>query len=405
MKLTDILVRSLKPGEKLIRKYDGGGLCICVTPKGSKYWQLSYRFNHKPQTYSIGSYPIISLKEAREMRDAAKKLLASGTDPNAEKKRVKSELLARDTEFKSTVESVANEWFERHALKITDRRAKALRSILDKKVFPAIGQKRVTECEPIDFLNVAAIDEKAAHYEAAYKVMSLCNQFMEYARITGRVKYNVAARLSKVLITPPERHFAAITEPEKVGQLLRDIDEYQGHFSVIYFLKILPHVFTRPSELRLAQWSEIDWDNAVWNIPANRMKMAREHLVPLSRQVIAMLNELKQFSYGEYLFPSIRSKTKVIADATALFALRRMGYTQQEATLHGFRTTASTLLNELDFRPDIIEAQLAHRERNKVRAAYNRAEYLPERRKMMEAWSDHLDQLKARVGCSGLSTA
>ena len=394
MRLTDILVRSLKPGEKLIRKYDGGGLCICITPKGSKYWQLSYRFNQKPQTYSIGPYPIISLKEARERRDAAKKLLASGVDPNAEKKRLKSQQMTQSTELKNTVEALANEWFERHAFKISERRVKALRSILDNKVFPAIGFKPIAECEPIDFLNIAAVDEKAGHYEAAYKVMSLCNQVMEYARITGRVKYNVAARLSKVLVTPPEKHFAAIIEPQKVGQLLRDINEYKGHFSVIYFLKILPYVFTRPSELRLAQWNEFDWDNTVWSIPAGRMKMAREHLVPLSEQVATILRELRQFAYGDYLFPSIRSKTKVIADATALFALRRMGYTQQEATLHGFRTTASTLLNELGFRSDIIEAQLAHRDKNKVRAAYNRAEYIDERRQMMQAWAHYLDTLK-----------
>ena len=395
MALTDVLLRNLKPDQKPYKKADGGGLYIYVPITGSKLWRMSYRFGGKEKTLAIGPYPIITLKDARTRRDEAKALLAAGIDPSAEKKAAKAGQAKEEGKRKNTFAAIADEWFGRYSLKLSEKHAKRLRRSLDSKIFPAVGNKVVTECEPVDFLNIAAVDEKAGHFEAAHRVIYICNQVMEYARVTGRVPYNVAAGLTKVLTAPKVEHRTALTNPKEVGQLLRDIDEYKGYFSVIYYLKILPYVFTRPSELRLATWQEFDFNAATWSIPAARMKMRKPHVVPLAKQVIDLLHELRGYCHSDYLFPSVRANTTVISDATALAGLRRLGYAKEEATLHGFRSTASTLLNEMGFRPDLIELQLAHQDTNKVRAAYNRAELLSERREMMQRWADYMDTLKA----------
>ncbi len=399
MPLTDVLLRNIKPIDKVQKISDGEGLYLHVSQTGGKLWRMAYRYAGKQKTLSFGAYPAVSLKEARKRRDEAKELLAAGVDPNVEKKRVKAQLLAREKEATNTFALVAEEWFVKYSVSLSERHAKRLRYYLNQRVLPIIGKKPLTECEPDDFLAIVAKAEKAGHYEIARKLMRLCGQVMGYAQITGKVKYNVVSGLTKILPSAPVKHLAAITEPKEIAQLLRDIDNYEGHFAVVYYLKILPYVFTRPSELRLAQWSEIDWDERLWKIPATRMKMRRSHTVPLASQVLELLHGLKSVSrVSKFLFPSIRSNTATISDAAPLAALRRLGYTKEETCLHGFRSTASTRLNELGYRADVIESQLAHKDSDSVRLAYNRAEYLEERRKMMQSWADYLDGLRAEAG-------
>lgn len=395
MKLSDAAVRNAKANGKVQKLSDGWGLYLHVTAKGSKLWRMAYRFGGKQKLLSFGAYPAVSLKDARQRRDAARELLAKGIDPGEEKKKVREAKLAKEREVRDTFEFVAREWFAKYAPTLSEKHAKKLRRYLETILFPAIGGKPFTQLEPADFLKVVQPVERLGHHETAHKIMRLCGQVSRYARITGRVKYDVATGLTEALAPVQSTHFAAVTHPDDIGQLLRDIDAYVGYTSVVYCLKILPYVFTRPSELRLAHWSEFDIKNATWVIPASRMKMRREHVVPLARQVLDLLNELHAYTgNGELLFPSARAPSAPITDAAPLAALRRMGYGKDTMTLHGFRAMASTRLNELGFRADVIEAQLAHKEPDSVRLAYNRAEYMEERRKLMQKWAIYLDELR-----------
>lgn len=294
---------------------------------------------------------------------------------------------------------VAREWFETYKTRLTPKHAKKLHDWLETRLFPEIGKIPVTQIEPQQLLDAVRLYERRGHIETAHKLMQLCGQVMRYARITGRVKYDVASGLTEAMMKPKHKHFPAITKPKEVGRLMRDIDEYnEGFFSIRYFLKIIPYVFTRPSELRLAQWEEVDFEKNIWVVPESRMKMRREHVAPLADQVVALLRELQKYSgEGKYLFPSIRAKSTVISDAAPLAALRKLGYDQDQMTLHGFRAMASTNLNELGFRVDVIETQLAHKEPDSVRLAYNRAQYMEERRKMMQAWADWLDATRSKA--------
>lgn len=395
MKLTDIFIRNVKPTNKVQKYSDGWGLYLHVAPTGGKLWRMAYRFNGKQKLLSIGAYPAVSLKEARNRRETAREQLAVGIDPNVSKQESKAAVEALALPPQNTFEIIAKEWFAKYAPTLSPKHALKLQGYLDKVLLPSLAAKTITELEPSDLLAAVKPAESKGHHETAHKLMQLCDQVLRYAKITGRTKYNVATDLTGALQTPQVTHFAAITAPNDIGTLLRDIDEYQGHFSVVYCLKILPYVFTRPSELRLAEWSEFHFDEKLWRIPAKRMKMRREHTVPLAKQVIALLQELQKYSgSGGYLFPSIRTAVTPISDMAPLAALRRLGYGKEEMCLHGFRAMASTCLNELGFRGDVIEAQLAHKEQDAVRLAYNRAEYLKERRDMMQKWADYLCKLK-----------
>jgi integrase len=359
---------------------------------------MAYRYNGKQKLLSFGAYPVISLKDARARRDEAKELLAKGIDPGEEKKERKAALAAQEREQRETFAFVALEWFTTYSPRLTPKHAAKLKRFLQYTLFPVIGDKPVIQIEPADLLAAVRPTEAKGHLETAHKLMQLCGQIMRHARITGRVKYDVATGLTEALQPVRNTSLAALTDPKAVGALLRDIDACEGHFSVIYFLKILPYVFTRPSELRRAEWAEFDFGKELWRIPKERMKMRQEHSVPLARQVTALLRTLQKFSgNGQYLFPSIRTQTTPISDAAPLAALRRLGYTQNQMCLHGFRATASTNLNEHGFRADVIEAQLAHKEPDAVRLAYNRAEYLKERRNMMQAYADFLDELREKT--------
>ena len=395
MPLTDTMLRNLKPDGTPSKLADTEGLYLFLSPTGGKLWRMDYRFAGKRKTLSFGAYPAVSLKDARGKRDNAKELLAKDIDPGAEKREAKAAVIAKEREERDTFESVALEWFAKYGPTLSPKHEAKLRRYLENTLFPVLGRKLVAHLEPADFLAVVQPAERMGHNETAHKLMRLCGQVTRYARITGRVKYDVAAGLTEALRPVQNTHFAAVTEPEAIGQLLRDIDDYTGHTSVLFCLKILPYVFTRPSELRLAQWSEFDLEGAVWRIPAKRMKMLREHVVPLAHQVVAMLHELHRYTGNcEFLFPSIRALTTPISDMAPLAALRRMGYAKDAMTLHGFRAMASTRLNELGFRADVIEAQLAHKEPDAVRLAYNRAEYMDERRTLMQSWADYLDGLR-----------
>ena len=266
---------------------------------------------------------------------------------------------------------------------------------LETYIFPVIGKTHIAKLEAQDILGVVKPLEQRGKHETSRRVLQIISQVLRYAVITGRAKYNVAADLRGALRPRKTVHRAAVLEPEKVGQLLRDIDNYEGYFPLVCALKLAPLVFTRSTELRAAQWQEVNLDAGEWRIPAERMKMRQQHFVPLSRQAISILRELQKYSgEGKYLFPSIRTESRPLSDMTMLNAIRRMGYQKHEMCIHGFRSIASTLLNELGYNRDWIERQLAHGDQDEVRAAYNYAEYLPERRKMMQAWADYLDGLR-----------
>ena len=395
MPLFDTTLRNTRVGEKPQKLSDGGGLYLLVKTTGKKFWHMAYRFDGKQKLLSFGQYPEVSLSDAREARQKARELLAKGIDPGQVKKEAKLAKKAEEQIACSTFQKVATEWFQKYELKLSEKHASKLRRYLETKIFPLIGQKPVAALTPQDFLNVVSEAERLGHNETAHKIMHLCSQVMRYARITGLVQYDTAGGLTAALTSVQRTHYAAITEPKEIGILLRDIDAYEGYTPVYYFLKILPYVFTRPSELRLARWEEFDFDKAMWKIPSTRMKMRREHTVPLSRQVVQLLNELKAYTGGgDLLFPSPRANSAPITDAAPMAALRRMGYSKEKMTLHGFRAMASTRLNEMNFRPDTIEAQLAHKCADEVRLAYNRADYMAERKDLVQKWADYLDELR-----------
>ena len=412
MPLTDTHIRSLKPDLRPRKYFDGGGLFLFIPTSGSKLWRMAYRFDGKSKLLSFGEYPAVSLKDARERREDAKRMLSRGIDPSDHKRQMRQ---ARATAERDSFQNIAREWHETRMAEFSEKHQGTVMYRLNETrmaefsekhqgtvmyrlktyIFPRIGKTHITKLETRDIMDVVKPLEQRGNYETSRRVLQIINQVFRYAVITGRAKHNVAADLRGALRSRKTVHRAAVLEPEKVGQLLRDIDAYEGYFPLVCALKLAPLVFTRPTELRAARWKEFDLESGEWRIPAERMKMRRQHLVPLSRQAISILRELQKYSgEGTYLFPSIRTEVRPISDATMLNALRRMGYQKHEMSVHGFRSIASTLLNELGYNRDWIERQLAHGEQDEVRAAYNYAEYLPERRKMMQAWADYLDGLR-----------
>ncbi len=401
MPLTDTLIKKVKPQNKPVKLFDGGGLYLLVNSNGSKWWRLKYYYQNKEILLSLGVYPTISLKEARKRRDEAKGLLAKGINPGEQRKQEKASILkVKEQETTGLFEYIATEWFTSYSPSLTPKHAAKLKRYLETVLFPAFGSDPIDQLGPTEILAAIRPTEQKGHITTAHKLANLCNQIFEFAHITGRIKYNPASGLSKALQPERNKNLSAITRPDEISYLLKDIDalENESFSSIFYYLKILPYLFTRPSELRLAKWDEINFEEAVWRIPASRMKMRKEHTVPLAEQVITLLQKLQNFSGGSpFLFPSIRANTTTISDAGPLAALRRLGYTKEQMCLHGFRALASTRLNEMGYRADIIEAQLAHKEPDAVRLAYNRAEYMQERYKMMQAWANYLDELRQKT--------
>ena len=395
MPLNDTYIRSLKPDLKPRKYFDGGGLFLFIPTSGSKLWRMAYRFNGKSKLLSFGEYPTVSLRDARARREEAKQLIAKDIDPSEHKREVRQ---AKIDAERNSFENIAREWHEIRMAEFSEKHQGTVMYRLETYIFPAIGKVGITKLETQDIMAVVKPLEQKGNYETSRRLLQIISQVFRYAVITGKAKHNIAADMRGALRPRKVTHRAALVEPEKVGQLLRDIDDYEGYFPLVCALKLAPLVFTRPTELRAAQWKEFDLEAAEWRIPAERMKMRQQHIVPLSEQALVVLRDLYAFTGGgKYLFPSTRTETRPIADATMLNALRRMGYQKHEMSVHGFRSIASTLLNELGFNRDWIERQLAHGERDEVRAAYNYAEYLPERRKMMQAWADYLTDLREKA--------
>jgi integrase len=402
MPLTDTAIRNAKAGKKPVKLFDGGGLFLLVTPTGGKWWRLKYRFGGKEKLLSLGTYPDVPLAGrkdkagtwidgARERRDRARTLLANGVDPGAARKAEKAAVGAAAA---SSFEAVAREWHTRRAGAWASATADTKLARLEADVFPEIGQRPIAELLAPELLKVLRKIEKRGAHEVTRRVRQIMGQVFRYAIATGRAERDPAADLRDALEATKPVHRAALTDKKAVGALLRAVAGYEGEPVTRAALALAPLVFVRPGELRSAEWTEIDLDDSTWRIAAQRMKMKDAHIVPLSRQAVAILRELRELTgHTTLVFPSIRSRARPMSENTLNAALRRLGYTKDEMTAHGFRTVASTLLHELGWPRDVIERQLAHAERNAVRAAYNRAEHLPERRKMMQAWADYLDGL------------
>jgi integrase len=392
MPLTDITVRNSKASDKTLRLKDERGLYLEVNPKGGKWWRLRYWMNGKENRLSLGVYPDVSLKDARDRRDEARKLIANGVDPAQVRKEEKAEAL----ESAETFETIAREWHARVSPSWTASTAKTNITRLELDIFPYIGTKQIKDIAAPELLAALRRVESRGAEETARRLRTLCGQVFRYAVATGRCERDPAADLRGALAKAKPKNFASIRDPREVAGLLRAIDNYAGSPETLAALKLAPLVFVRPGELRHAEWAEIDLESAEWRIPAEKMKMRDSHIVPLSKQAVALLRELHLLTgHGRYCFPSERTKDRPMSENTVNAALRRMGYSKEEMTGHGFRAMASTLLHEQGWQSDVIERQLAHAERNKVKAAYNRAGHLPERRRMMQAWADYLDALKA----------
>ena len=392
MPLTDTAIRAIKPTSKTAKYFDGGGLYLEVAPSGGKWWRLKYRFQGKEKRISLGTYPTIGLKEARERREDTKKILANGIDPSAQRQAIKASITSIDQD---SFEVVTREWFDKHVVNLAPSYSKKVRSLFERQIFPVLGAKPIAEVEPTDVLSAARHVEQTGAIETAHRLIQICGQVFRYAIATGRTKYDVSTGLHAALPKVNVKHMATLTDKKRIGQLLRAIDAYGGFFPVRCALKLAPLLFVRPGELQKAEWAEFDLPAAEWRLPASKMKMRQRHIVPLSSQALSILAELQPYTgNGQFLFPSIRTTTKPIALESMLVAIRSMGFTQDEMTMHGFRGMASTLLNEMGYNRDWIERQLAHGERDHVRAAYNYAEHLPERRRMMQEWADYLDGLK-----------
>ena len=385
-KLSAVAVKGAKPRDKTYKLADGKGLNLEVRPNGSKYWRLSYRYQQKQKTLALGVYPVVSLSKARELVLEAKRLLLDNIDPSIEKRRKK--VASGEQAF----EVIADKWFKKESgLWSKDHATKVWKS-LQVDAFPYIGTVPVKDLETRDVLMVIKKIESRDSLDVASRIKQRIRSVLRYAVQTGILKYNVADGFEGVIRTRKVQHRKSI-KLDQLPSFLNALETYKGYILTQYALQFIVHTFVRPGELRSAEWKDIDLDKALWRIPAEKMKMKEEHIVPLSKQVLALLEKIKKVS-GRYniVFPGSHDSKKPMSENTLTYAIRkRLDY---DATAHGFRTTASTILNESGFRVDVIERQLAHGERNKVRAAYNRSQYLEERREMMQWYSDYLESLK-----------
>ena len=392
MPLTDTAIRTAKPAEKPYKLADEKGLFLLLNPNGSKWWRLKFRVDGKEKLLSLGTYPEIGLKKAREERDKARTMLAEGIDPSHHRKAAKAtrELLAANS-----FEVICREWLENKRSNIEEAQYKKALARLEKDVFPWMGKRPITDITAPEVLAVLRrIDERGARY-TAHKAKSEISQCFRYAIATGRAERDPCPDLKGAIPAPKTENLPSITEPADVGELLRAIDGFQGTFVVKCALEIAPRVFTRPGELRKAEWASFDLDKAEWRYFVTKTKT--EHLVPLASQVVTTLRELHALTgHGRYVFPG-RDPQKPMSDAAVNAALRRMGYdTKTEITGHGFRAMARTILHEeLLQKPEVIEHQLAHQVSDALGTAYNRTKFLKERKAMMQLWADYLDKLKA----------
>ena len=406
--LTDKTIRGARPKTKPYKMTDGLGMYLLVSNSGSKYFRLDYRLGGHRKTLALGVYPRTTLKEARDKLKAAKDLIAGGIDPVAIKRNITPrgsiacDICGCDISTPRpdthTLETVTREWLGRQAGIWSDPHLQTIKRRLEADVLPWLGTRSIADISSRDLLTVIRrIDDRGAHALAG-RLLQNCGQIFRYALSAGLIELDPTPGIRGALTpTRRTRHMPTLTDPRDIGRLLRDIDRYQGHAVTRCALQLAPLVFVRPGELRQAEWQEIDFGSAKWRIPAGRMKSGREHIVPLSRQALDILKELRELTgTGRYVFPPLRADaaSPTMGATTVILALKRLGYGGQ-MTGHGFRAMASTLLNEQGWDRDIIERQLAHADRDKTRAAYNHAQHIPKRHEMMQAWADYLDSIKA----------
>nr|CUV28877.1 putative prophage integrase [Ralstonia solanacearum] len=393
MALTDTAIRNAKPADKPIKLFDGGGLFLHVTPAGQRYWRLKYRFAGKEKLLAIGVYPEIGLKEARDRREEAKRLLGEGVDPSVERKVRKVATVERAA---NSFEAVAREWHAKYAPGWSESNAKKVLARLENDVFPWLGGRPIAELKAPELLAVCRRVESRSALDTAHRVLQTCGQIFRYAVATGRAERDPSGDLRGALPPAKGKHYAAPTDPKEVAGLLRMFDGFTGTFVVKCALLLAPMLFVRPGELRAAEWADVDLEAGEWRFVSSKRDVP--HIVPLSTQAVAVLRDLHALTgHGRYLFPGARDKSKPMSEAAINAALKRMGIdTQKEFTGHGVRPIARTILREvLGFEAEVIELQLAHRKKDPNGAAYDRVAFLTVRKQMMQAWSDYLDELKA----------
>src|ERR1017187_6594913 len=392
MPLTDVAIRNAKPRTKAFKLYDTGGLHLEVSPGGGKWWRLKYRFNGKENRISLGTYPEVSLSNARERRDKERRLLADHVDPSQNRKLEKTTQANRDA---NSFEEVAREWVGKFSPSWAPAHAKRKIRLFERDIFPWIGQRPIAEITAPELLSVLNRIEKRGVSETERRAFVSCGQVFRFAVASGRAERDPSSDLRGALPPVKPEHFPAVTEPESLGSILRVFDGYEGTLTVRCALRLMPLVFVRPGELRKAEWAHIDLDAAEWRYLVT--KTQTEHIVPLSRQALTILRELYPLTgHGRFVFPSARGNTRPMSDNAILAAMRTVGIAKDVTTGHGFRATARTILDEvLHIRPDFIEHQLAHAVKDPNGRAYNRTAFLPERREMMQTWADFLDQLKS----------
>jgi integrase len=390
MALTDIAIRSAKPKNKAYRLSDAGSLYLEVSPSGGKLWRFKYRFNDREKRLALGVYPTITLKDARERRDDAKRLLAASIDPGAAKKAAKYSRAGCEA---NSFEVVAREWHSQRSASWVANHGNRILKRLEADLFPFVGRTPIADLKAPDFLDAARRIEARGANETARRAINTCSQVMRFAMATGRANADPTTALRGALAPVQTKHLASVTDPKAVAELLRVIDGYHGGLIVRGALRLAPLVFVRPGELRQAKWSDIDLDNSEWRFTASKTKTP--HIVPLASQAVAILREMHCITgNGAYVFPSARSADRPMSDNAILGALRRLGIGNDEMTGHGFRAMARTILDEvLGFRPDFIEHQLAHAVRDPNGRAYNRTAHLGEQKKMMQEWADYLDSI------------
>ena len=400
-KLNDPECRSAKPKSKLYRLRDGGGLSLDIMPSGSKTWRYAYRIHGKQKTFTIGKYPKVGLSVARTSRDSAKKMVHDGIDPSQQKQISKRQIA------ENSFQGVAETWLTQMKDEWSDTHYTRLNSYLSRDAYPLIGNRAVDEIEAPEIIPVIMAVANRGAVDSAKRIKGMIQQVFDYALVHGKVKRNPARDINLGMLLPKtlKRHYATITDPKELGKLLRDIDLYPGGVVVKSALQLAPMLMARPSEISNGEWSEIDFDTATWTIPASRRKLPQHikkanreqdsHIIPLCPQALAILENLKQYTgLGKFIFPSARGNSRAMSNNALRTGLRTMGYSNDQITAHGFRGVASTLLNEQGFRTKVIEAQLSHKLKSAVEGAYNHAEYLDERRDMLNQWGDYLDSLK-----------
>lgn len=394
MKLTNTSVKNATKKAKDYKLSDGGGLYLLCRTTGGKLWQMKYRYGGKEKTLSLGQYPTISLADARQGREDAKKLLAKNIDPMLHKKREK---LKAQINSENTLEAIARKWHESLKGQWTPNHAEKVLRRLDADLFPTLGHFPINDILPAELLQTIRKVEARGAIDIARRLLQTTGQIMRYAIAQGSAVRDITADLKGALKTRKKQSMAFLTEDE-LPEFYENLAKYDGLIITKLAFKLLILTFVRSSELRSAQWEEFDFDKKEWRIPAERMKMKEQHIVPLSKQAIQVLDELKKHTaQWPHLFPSQNKPIKAMSENTLIYSLYRMGY-HSRATVHGFRSTASTILNENGFNRDVIERQLAHGERDVVRASYNYAQYLPERHKMMQWWGGFIEkQEKGKV--------